>query len=85
MAIKLTSIWIKIIQKSTIQTYTLLYFNKLQSSPKMMMSTRIHWLQRNRIIITVLRQSPVWAVVTQNHNLMIMMLFLRLRIMFLTQ
>ena len=73
------------LKKSTTHTYYLLKVTKLLISPKMMRSTRIHWLQVKRMSTTVLKCSHVGTVVTQNHNMMIMVLFLKPGSMFLTQ
>ena len=80
-----TSIWKNMLQNSTTQTYSLLKVAKFLSSSNMMRSTRVRWLQGQSKSTTDIISSPVGKVVTQNHNLMMMMLLLRLRSMFLAQ
>ena len=83
--IKLTIMLSNMLQNSTTQAYSLLKVIHLPISPKMMRSTRIHWLQGKSMYTKFLISIPVREIVTQNHTLMMILLFLRISSMLLTQ
>ena len=85
MYIKLTRICRNMLQIPKTHKYYLLKVTKFPISPKMMRSATIHWLWGERITTKVLVRIPMGTVVTHYQNLIMIMLFLRLRIVFFTQ
>ena len=73
------------LKNSTTQIYYVLKVDKFPISLKMMRLTRTHWLHETRMINVVLIKSPVGKLVIHNRNLVMMMLFLRIKSIFLTQ